>query len=478
MNIFFGMIQHGIKGDFYLLLQNYFNHIYPFRLFVVFTYGMIGYFTYKILLSTHIFNIYESKLIAFISIIVPISSSLVSLAIVPFLFPVLLFYIAFFLLSKYYNKLTIFMRLGILLLFYLSFSTNSLLVFYASVLLYLYYMDTKEDLLKFESIKLFFIKKIDFIILPVVYFIYKIFFLQPYGIYENYNHINIKVLSYIPIMIFKTFKVMFIDFTMYLFNDLTIVIIAVVVSLIISVLININLDFFKDNKKYLFILAILLFVFAVFPYLAVLKYPVYKGWESRFSLLVGISLSLFYIFFISVVSQIFLNYKNKVFIFFISLFISLFVMKNILIQYQQNIDWFYQVSLQKKLKNSNIIEKNNTILLNIKDNDKLLFNRKFRFYELNGLYKQVSKKDDKLFITNIKQIKGYKNLRKYKQYNFFKWNSTSPVKIVKFNVTFNKVRNIDKIKILYESLFDQQSFQSNLKKFTTVKFVGFINLKI
>ena len=133
--VFFDMIQHNIKGDFFLILSKFFNHVYLFRIFVFLAYLSIGFFTYKILISTELFSEREGKLVAFMSIIVPINSSFVAISIIPFLFPVLLFYLAFFLLSKYYEYPGKPLRFIVLYIFFFSFSTNSLLVLYAIVLM-------------------------------------------------------------------------------------------------------------------------------------------------------------------------------------------------------------------------------------------------------------------------------------------------------------------------------------------------------
>jgi hypothetical protein len=467
MDIFFGMIQHGIKGDFYLYLSKLLNHVYAFRLFVFFAYGAIGYLTYKILLSTKLLNSSESKLIAFVSLIIPLSSSLVSIAIVPFLFPVLLFYIAFYLLTRYYQSPNLFLRLIVLTLFFISFSTNSLLVFYAAVLIYLYFMKYEKDI-SVKSIKYFFYHHIDFILLPIVYFIYKSLFLVPYGLYENYNHIT---LIHIPSMLVKTFKVMSVDMFVYLTSNFYILIIALVVSLLVAKTLKVPHEFLKNNKLILFGIGFFLFIVAIFPYIAVSKQPVLESWNSRFSLLLGISLSIIYIVIFAKISEYFSKYKKSVFIFLISFFIVLSIGKNIEVQYKQILDWFYQVSIIENFKKDPVIKNNSSFVCINKLSSELVYERNFSFYELNGLLKKAFGDTKRLMVPvnyiNILQH-SYKRFRVYKQYNFSMWNRNQGYKIV----TIEAFKDLDlklQVELFKDYLFDYKDFLLLVKELTRVK---------
>lgn len=467
---FFDMIQHGLKGEFYFILSKFFNHIYLFRVFVFIAYIAIGYFTYKILLSTKLFNEFESKLIAFISIIVPVNTSVMLISITPFLFPVLIFYFAFYLLTKYYQKPDKYLKIIILFLFFISFSTNSLLVFYGIVIIYLAYMDNGQKInFSFSYIKNFALKRLDFILLPILYFIYKKTFLVTYGLYATYNKITAERILHIIPLLGKVFHTMTINLMQWLYADIRSLIISLFFASLSMYFINIKKSLFDKNILALFILATILFVLACFPYLAVGKMPVIEGWNSRFSLLLGISISMFYIASIALISKLFLRYKNRAFIFIISFVIILMISKNITQQYKILIDWYYQVGIEENFKSSKIIKNNSTFVAKVNLNGVLANGRELSFYEQNGRMKKVFGNDKRLMVENIRDIRSYKSFKPYKQYNFSTWKYQKPIfiQINKNNLYADNISYF--LKMLYYQFVNRQKFNKMAKQLVYIK---------
>lgn len=473
--IFFDMLQHNIKGEFFLIISKFFNHIYLFRIFTFITYAFIAYATYKILVSTKIFNESESKLISFLSVIIPINSSIIAISIIPFLFPVLLFYIAFFLLTKYYDNSNKSLRFIILFIFFFSFSTNSLLVFYAIVLLYVYYMDNNQQIkLSFTTIKLFFLKKVDFILLPIIYFLYKKTFLVPYGLYNNYNAITSDNLQNIGHIMLKTFNIMFVGMVEILTTNFFMLLISLFVAFIFTFFINSKNKLFDKKSKIaiLILLASILFIIAVFPYAAVGKQPVLHGWNGRFSLLLGISLSMFFVAVVSIISKFFFKYRDKAFLVMISTVLMLFIFKNITTQYHQNMDWFYQVSVMENFKENTIIRDNTTFIVHSKINNKFVYERVFVYYEWNGMLKKAFGDTKRLMIPPFyrKLLPRINASRIHKQYNFYEWDrNQKPINVV-IDLNIEPTYKM-KIKLFFNYIFNYEMFLKIAKKLTTVSII-------
>lgn len=436
--VLFDMLHHDLKGDFYLIISKFFNHIYLFRIFVFISYLLIAYFTYKVLSSTKLFNKFENKLISFVSIIIPIHTSITLISINIFLFPVLLFYSAFFLLTKYYQSNSIYLKIIILYLFFLSFSTNSLLVFYGIVLVYLFYMDNNQVIkVNCKTIKIYIVKRVDFLLLPIIYFIYKKTFLVPYDLYANYNQISIKNLLNIGNILVQTYEAMTIEMLVYLLSNIYVICISALLAFFVSIKINIKEPIFNNKIILLFGLSAILFILAVFPYAAVNKLPVIENANGRFSLLLGISLALTFIGFSASLSKVFYGYKNKVFVFIMSFIIILMVAKNVEQQYKLNLDWFYKVSLIENFKQNKVIRDNTTFVINNYLYKKLVF-KSMGYYDWTGMLKKAFGDTKRLMITPSGKKKfptAYLKLRVYKHYNSFEWNGN--LNFIEVNVKEN-----------------------------------------
>jgi len=459
--IFFGMIHHGIKGEFYLVLSKFFNHIYLFRIFIFIAYALIGYFTYYILFSTKIFSKNMSKLIAFISVIIPIAPVKFYLSIAPFVFPVLIFYFAFYLLARNYPFANKSIKIIILFLFLCSFSTNSILVFYALVLLYLYYIDNDYTIIISLNKLIIFIKKHwDFILLPIFYFIYKSLFLKTYGLYENYNHIHLNF-NLIINLLSHSIKVMTIDFMQYVLSNPLIDILAIAVALILALVLNVNFNITKKKIFYAFVFFIIMFILATFPYLAVGKMPIIEGVNSRFALLLGISLSMFTIFLSLLISYISFNdkYRNKIFIFIVSFFTILYISKNISQQYNFLVENFYKASLIQQIKKSKVIKNHTTFLVKSYESNS--------FYEWNGVLKKAFGNTKRFMVEDLRDINSYQQYRQYKQYNFAQWKFDGHL----FLVNIKKAKKInfkDFVNLLYLQLTNHQAFENKVNNYISI----------
>ncbi|MBN3493420.1 hypothetical protein [Vibrio neptunius] len=466
MAVLFDMIQHNIKGDLYLILSKLFNHIYAFRIFIFVSYLFIGYFIYVVLASTKLIGENESKFIALLSVIIPINIAKIYISVAPFVFPMLLFYLAFFLLARNYPIQTKSLKIIILTIFFFSFSTNSILVFYASVLLYLYYMDNGLELrLNFKTILNFVKSRWEFILLPIFYFIYKSMFLVPYGIYKNYNGIKFSF-DVIAGNFLKNIENMIGGVALSLFDNLYITIFALVVSGLIALSFNCNLKIGKRNSLVFLALSAVLFILALFPYAAVNKVPVLTGPDSRFALLLGPSLSMLFVSIVSMISMLFLRYKQKAFLFLASFLTILIGSKSMSQQYDVMLDNFYNVAVVESFRDNKEIRENTTFVGH--------YHKYMNYYEWNGMLKKAFGDTKRLMIhpLMIKDLEGgadspLQGSRTHKQYNFYEWDGNTDYKIVFVDKHMN-MTPIIQAKLMYYYLFDYDKFKSLAKKLVNV----------
>jgi hypothetical protein len=322
-------------------------------------------------------------------------------------------------------------------------------------------MDNINNKFNYEAMKLFLKRRWLYIFLPILYFIYKINILITYGLYATYNKVSIEnIFNLIP-KINKSFYTMTNELFYFITNDIVITILVLIFSFLISFLFKIKENFFDTKVKIfsMIFLSIVLFILAVFPYLMVNKQQVLYSWNGRFSLLLGISISLMYIIVISIISSLFLKYKNKIFLFLISTVILLFIAKNIIFQYKQNIDWFYQVSIIENFKSNNKIKDNTTFVVYSKINHKFVDKRIFVYYEWNGLLKKAFGNTKRLMIPPFQKhlLSSINGSRLYKQYNFYEWNNNQKIT----NVILHKKSILDykdQTKLYFYYIFNYDKF--------------------
>ncbi|MGJ0342180.1 hypothetical protein NG769_06910, partial [Aliarcobacter cryaerophilus] len=138
----FDELKLGYKGDFFLFLMRLdFFGGYPFRLFVFFAIFVSSVSLYYILSKIEYFDNQSRFYIVLFFLLSPVFSYRMIPSVVPFYLPVMFFFIGFATLVKYVNCKNIIYRILALTLFILSFSTNSVLVFYYIIFIFLYYFN-------------------------------------------------------------------------------------------------------------------------------------------------------------------------------------------------------------------------------------------------------------------------------------------------------------------------------------------------
>jgi hypothetical protein len=283
-----------------------------------------------------------------------------------------IFFLAWYLLGRY--------RLLTLALFFISFNTNSLLFFYLLPIMDYFYRNGAFD--DFKSLIRVIIKNIDFLLLPIIFYIIKIIYYQPYGEYENYNKIvNFSEFFNAPYnQINDIFRFL---------SNLKLIDSIIYIPVIIYLL-KLNLFNAKNESSncslMLVIIGLFAFVLASFPYWLAGHTPTFNGWESRHQLLQPLGFALL------VVGILNMSFDKK-YIFNSTLkhiIIGLIISISINFQFRIYVKAFSDNQKQNVLVNEfskNQIIKNNNLFI-IKDltiSSKNIFNRSYETYVWNGI---------------------------------------------------------------------------------------------
>lgn len=351
-------------------------------------------FFFSALVFNKILNLFYSirKETAYLStilyLILPFGLIKFSLSIIPYLFCMF-----FFLLGWYFMIRS---RVLSLFLFFISFNMQSLLVLYSLPILSYFFYEKKNNSLYPKEFLIFLIKRIEFTILPFLFFYIKFTFFKAFGVYEGYNEIyNIQYLFVNPALQFldlfrSNLSIGFLIFGYFL------------AFLILKYYYN-YFDVAKKNKQtnINFLIVIIGLAGSLFPYWILGHTPTFAGYSSRHQLLLLISMPLFIIYFLNFINK---KYRKLSIIFILSLSFS--------INFKIYSDYYINYSKQKKLveyiiKNKNSFSNNNIIIMNDKIKSPVVtYANKNNYIIYNGVFKRALK-NEKNFVIDINELDDY-----------------------------------------------------------------------
>ncbi|HKA46326.1 MAG TPA: hypothetical protein VKF40_30315 [Burkholderiales bacterium] len=295
-----------------------------------------------------------------------------------------LFFAGFWLACLYLDKRVPALRVAALILLCASFLTHSFLVFYIVVLIYIAYHE-KSGLGGVRALPGFVLRYLDFFALPVIFWIIKLLYFEPYGSYEGYNRITLGSALNGFFLIGAAFYGGFVEPLVASFRlPLVVLIAAAILSCFGARLIGrMNGSASAQPLRLSFwflVLGIVLFVAGVFAYLAVGKVPSPYDWNSRHQLLtpLGASLILVYLPRLILAERV----QNLVYALLVAAFLAADVQQWVVFQK----DWYKQVALIESFKESPEIRRGHYFLIQDKTADLDANHRVYRFYEYTGLF--------------------------------------------------------------------------------------------
>ncbi len=243
--------------------------MYPLELFTPSIYKILSFMYYGIIVLCFR-RIVEKALsipseisyaVAYVFIAIPAFEARIYFAIYPYIFYTMLFMLAFVCLIEYFDNHKSVYRIVSLILFFVSFFFNSLLVFYGLLLLYIFVQDKKIW------------KYIDYGIIPLLFFFIKCTFFSTHGVYSNYNSVSIEGIVYslirTPKAIYNLIIAIFHNEREYVLQySLIIVVISCIVLFVLRKRICIDNNAFGIQLR-LIIVGLLVMYCGLFPYIVV-----------------------------------------------------------------------------------------------------------------------------------------------------------------------------------------------------------------
>ncbi len=269
----------------------------------------------------------------------------------------LLFFAGLSMLASYFDHKKVFFRLTALIAFFISFSANSILVFYIIALLFIVYNE-RESLAVFSIIPGRVVRYLDFILLPLLFWTVKTAFFVPYGAHKEYYSIKIgRALGvFEKIMRELSMPTFFIENSFFIQVAIVIVIIVMLIFFRRAIRRCFNN---RRNDSLLFVASLIILAAALIPYMMVGKFPRPFSYADRHSLLVplGAAFILYY--------GVKLLFGSRWLAFvpvLLSVFIILFVSINInsFLSFQRQ--YYKQLSLIENIRSSDTIRENNTFI--------------------------------------------------------------------------------------------------------------------
>jgi len=242
----------------------------------------------------------ESLWIALISMVYPAFQTQILLSTTNYLFYYMLFLAGIFLTLKSTNSVSFWghaLRFGALILFFLSFSLGSLLVFYFGFLLIFVLYARRLQLLSLrEMLTRFLPRHLDYILLPFLYWLIKETWFRPYGLYANYNILTFSLPVWIHNLVLFLNNGIYGQFKTALLELLN----QPVLWLLVLLGAWLGWRYFKEKEPNsqsvrpytLLAYGVLLMGLGIFPYIAVGLGPTLTGWSTRHSLLLALPVAL------------------------------------------------------------------------------------------------------------------------------------------------------------------------------------------
>jgi hypothetical protein len=124
----------------------------------------------------------------------PVNYARIALVDLPYGVTFLAFLVATWLLVRYLEVGGLARRIAALCLFFCSFSTGSLLVLYIAPMALAVFIDWRST----RAIRSFLPRYVDFVALPLIFWLLKATFFTPSGIYQGYNALTMQTLTQVP----------------------------------------------------------------------------------------------------------------------------------------------------------------------------------------------------------------------------------------------------------------------------------------
>ena len=388
-NIYNSVIMLGapIRG---LILNIFYPYGIIFMRFITFILCFINaIFLDKILSRIKIINENNRFNICVLFLIAPLYLSRITFSVFPYTVCIFLFFYAWFIYPKHKKFSS--------LLFFISFSTNSLLVFYLLPILENFLNNYQ---FKKKSIFMFFKNNLFVLVLPFLYFSIKLSLFRPYGLFKGYNqNFNFKLLFTTPLfqindaLNFKSSLILIIPLIVLIFTHIFYKYIPIKSS-----------ENDKKFSKQIFILGIISLFLGLFPYWILGYSPSFNYlWGSRHQLLMPLGIALISS---SILSRFEVGSRRVL----LSLLVSISILINQTTYFALIKDHKKQLDIISQLSNFPINENTDIVIFDDQTKEDNALNREYRFYEWQGIINSAYPKKDEIIALEETHLPYLKNL--------------------------------------------------------------------
>jgi hypothetical protein len=377
-----------ISGYIHSLLLNIGISSYKFFTFLLMF--LSGFYLFLILKRQSWLNEQYCFFITAIFLVFPLYFARVTLICFPYTLSYFLFFLAWYLLPR--NSLLS------ICFFFLSFNTQSLLVFYALPLSE-FFISKKVNLFNIKSVLKWFIHNLHFILTPIFFWLIKLLYFKPKGLYQGYNEqFSLSNLIYSP-------KYMLCDLLKFNISGTQFILFAfVVITSLIFILFSNNWQSIYEKKNqfsfrmHLFYTGFFSFLVAVIPYWILGYAPTFHEWSTRHQLLMPLSAAFILTWVISISNKL-----NIEILFYFVIVFSITVNINVYRDFYNDIK--KQNTLIDFLRGHPEIRKADILV--IEDETPKALQRKYRFYELNGIVNSATGMHSLFVLPENEDIKMY-----------------------------------------------------------------------
>jgi hypothetical protein len=293
-------------------------------------------------------------------------------------------------------------------LFFISFNTQSLLVFYALPVVELFFLGRHHQ--SMPLLRKFICRDILFLIIPFAFFFAKVIVFPSSGLYLDYNRqYSLSNLFSSPVQQFWNIF----EFNIRPLHWAVIFFLTLVAAYLLRGPMNGALTE-KTKKGSLVLIAVGLFAFVLgaFPYWILGHVPTFNEWTSRHQLLLPLGFSLTFVG----ASLFFFSNSIAKWIFSLALGFSLWI--NVTNYVRLFIDWEKQKTLITLIANNEAIKKSKLIVFDDSTKSLNALDRGYRDYEWNGLVKAAFGDEKRYCVDSSKWSKkeGLKSDRLINKY--------------------------------------------------------------
>lgn len=330
--------------------------------------GATGYFLNEILKRNGAFSVQVRQCTVLLFLLLPFNFARVAIIDFPYIACYFLFFAAWLAMDRH--------RILAAVLFFLSFNTNSLLVFYALPVIDLIYRSS--DRRTINTIARFALTRWELFVIPFLYFGIKVLFFKPSGFYSGYNQ-GYNLLA-VPHAVLAQAK-----------DILTLRVSAITTFLFIPFVYCALIKIFKPgedqvenkNEKQLFSNSAVMAVGGIaillggFPYWILGHVPTFLEWTSRHQLLMPLGAALIF--------SSAIMYANGIRIALLAIVVSACLSYGVEGYFKFYNDWQKQLFLIEKFKHDPAISKANFVILEDRTKELNAIERSYRGYEINGM---------------------------------------------------------------------------------------------